>query len=91
MQQGRPGTPLVYFVFDLLELEGEPLVDLPLIERHKRLRKLLDRRNRTVRLSEVFEDGEALLRGRQAAEPRRDHGEARRLAATPSAAARATG
>jgi bifunctional non-homologous end joining protein LigD len=61
MQQGKPGTPIVYFVFDLLELEGEPLVDLPLTERRKRLEKLLDRRNRTVRLSEVFEDGNALL------------------------------
>src|SRR6266702_3135000 len=60
MQQGKPGTPIVYFVFDLLELEGEPLVDLPLTERRKRLEKLLDRRNKTVRLSEVFEDGEAL-------------------------------
>jgi bifunctional non-homologous end joining protein LigD len=61
MQQGRPGTPIVYFVFDLLELEGEPLVDLPLRERRKRLEGLLDRRNRTVRLSEVFDDGDALL------------------------------
>jgi len=60
MQQGKPGTPLVYFVFDLLELEGEPLVDLPLTERRKRLEKLLDRRNKTVRLSEVFEDGDGL-------------------------------
>src|SRR5205814_7706217 len=58
MQQGKPGTATVYFVFDLLELEGEPLVDLPLTERRKRLEKLLDRRNRTVRLSEVFDDGE---------------------------------
>jgi bifunctional non-homologous end joining protein LigD len=61
MQQGKPGTPIVYFVFDLLELEGEPLVDLPLAERRKRLEKLLDRRNRAVRLSEVFADGDALL------------------------------
>jgi bifunctional non-homologous end joining protein LigD len=61
MQQGKPGTPIVYFVFDLLELEGEPLVDLPLAERRKRLEKLLDRRNRAVRLSEVFDDGDALL------------------------------
>ena len=30
MQQGKPGTPIVYEVFDLLEVEGEPLVDLPL-------------------------------------------------------------
>src|SRR2546421_2512600 len=62
MQHGKPGTPIVYFVFDLLELEGEPLVDLPLIERRKRLEKLLDRRNKTVRLSEVFEDGDALYK-----------------------------
>jgi bifunctional non-homologous end joining protein LigD len=61
MQQGKPGTPLVYYVFDLLELEGEPLVDLPLVERRRRLEKLLVRRNRTVRLSEAFEDGEALF------------------------------
>ena len=27
---GRAGTPLVYYVFDLLEVDGEPLVDLPL-------------------------------------------------------------
>ena len=61
MQQGKPGTPIVYFVFDVLELEGEPLFDLPLTERRERLESLLDRRNRTVRLSEVFDDGEALL------------------------------
>ena len=29
MQQGKPGTPIVYEVFDVLEVEGEPLVDLP--------------------------------------------------------------
>jgi bifunctional non-homologous end joining protein LigD len=62
MQQGKRGTPIVYYVFDLLEVEGEPLVDLPLVERRKRLEKLLDRRNRTVRLSEGFDDGETLLR-----------------------------
>ena len=61
MQQGKSGTPLVYYVFDLLELEGEPLVDLPLVERRKRLERLLDKRNRTVRLSETFDDGNALL------------------------------
>jgi bifunctional non-homologous end joining protein LigD len=61
MQQGKAGTPLVYYAFDLLELEGEPLIDLPLVERRKRLEKLLDKRNRTVRLSESFDDGKALL------------------------------
>ena len=65
MQQGKPGTPIVYEVFDVLELEGKPLVDLPLKERRKRLEPLLDRRNKTVRLSELFEDGDALLHAAQ--------------------------
>jgi bifunctional non-homologous end joining protein LigD len=61
MQQGKAGTPLVFYVFDVLEVEGEPLVDRPLAERRKRLEKLLDKRNRCVRLSEAFDDGAALL------------------------------
>jgi bifunctional non-homologous end joining protein LigD len=59
MQKG--GQTLVYYVFDLLELEGEALLQLPLTERRARLEKLIDRRNETVRLSEAFDDGEALL------------------------------
>jgi bifunctional non-homologous end joining protein LigD len=58
MQQGS--GPLVYYAFDLLELDGEPLIDLPLTERQARLAKLLDKRNKTVRLSETFDDGQAL-------------------------------
>jgi bifunctional non-homologous end joining protein LigD len=61
MQQGKSGTPIVYYLFDLLEVEGEPIVDLPTEERRKRLEKLLDKRNKTVRFSESFDDGEALL------------------------------
>src|SRR5439155_19917653 len=57
MQQGKPGTPIVYEVFDVLDLEGEPLVDLPLADRRALLEGLLDRRNSTVRISEAFEDG----------------------------------
>jgi bifunctional non-homologous end joining protein LigD len=60
MQQGKAGTPIVYYVFDVLEVDGEPLVDLPLVERRKRLERVLDKRNRTVRLSETFDDGNAL-------------------------------
>jgi bifunctional non-homologous end joining protein LigD len=60
MQQGKPGTAIVYEVFDVLEIEGEPLVARPLVERRKRLERLLDRRSTTVRLSEAFEDGRAL-------------------------------
>jgi bifunctional non-homologous end joining protein LigD len=61
MQQAGAGTPIVYYVFDLLEVDGEPLIDLPLSERRERLERLLDKRNQTVRLSEAFDDGDALL------------------------------
>ncbi len=61
MQQGKADTPIVYFVFDVLEIEGEPVAQLPLTERRERLAALLDRRNRTVRLSETFDDGDALF------------------------------
>ncbi len=61
MQQGKRETPIVYYLFDLLEVDGEPVVDLPLEERRERLEQLLDRRNRTIRLSESFDDGQALL------------------------------
>jgi bifunctional non-homologous end joining protein LigD len=60
MQQGS--GPLVLYLFDVLEIEGEQLLDRPLTERRKRLEALLDRRNRTVRLSETFDDGEGLYR-----------------------------
>jgi bifunctional non-homologous end joining protein LigD len=58
MQQGS-GT-LVYYVFDLLEQDGEPLLNLPLVERRARLERLLDR-SQTVAFTEAFDDGEALL------------------------------
>jgi bifunctional non-homologous end joining protein LigD len=60
MQTLKPTTPLIYYVFDLLEVEGTSLVDLPIEERRTRLEDLLDSRNRTVRLSEFFDDGDAL-------------------------------
>jgi bifunctional non-homologous end joining protein LigD len=59
LQQGS--GPLVYYAFDLLELDGQPLLELPLLDRRKRLEKLLDKRNRSVRFSEAFDDGTALL------------------------------
>src|SRR5436853_5259816 len=58
MQQGS--THLAYEVFDLLEADGEVVVDLPLADRRARLEKLLVR-NPVVQLSGSFEDGEALL------------------------------
>src|SRR4051812_10253489 len=59
LQQGT--GPLVYYAFDLLELDGEPLVDEPLRERKERLRALLDGRVKSVAYSEDFEDGDALF------------------------------
>ena len=58
MQQGSGA--IVYYVFDVLEVEGTPVVDRPLEERREELVRLLDRRNRTVLLSEAFDDGPGL-------------------------------
>jgi bifunctional non-homologous end joining protein LigD len=71
MQQRKPGTPVVYYLFDLLEVDGEPIVDRLLSERRERLEKLLDRRNPTVMLSESFDHGPALM---QAARERKLEG-----------------
>jgi bifunctional non-homologous end joining protein LigD len=64
MQQGK--GPLVFYVFDVLEIDGEPVLDLPLVARRERLESLLDRRNTTVRLSEAFDDGRALYEAAEA-------------------------
>src|SRR6266568_3403905 len=60
MQRGKPGTPLVYEVFDVLEIDGVAVVDLSLVERRERLEALLDQRQKTVQISGFFDDGEAL-------------------------------
>jgi bifunctional non-homologous end joining protein LigD len=60
MQQGKAGTPIVYEVFDALEIDGIPILDLSLVERRERLEALLDERQKTVRISGLFDDGEAL-------------------------------
>ena len=61
MQQGKPGTQLVYEIFDVLEIDGEQLLDRPLTERRERLEQLIDLRTKIVQLSVAFGDGEALL------------------------------
>ena len=68
-EHGRPsfqllqqsGGALVYFLFDLLELEGERLLGRPLRERRALLEEIVDERQSAVRLSETFADGDALL------------------------------
>jgi bifunctional non-homologous end joining protein LigD len=58
MQQGS--AHLAYEVFDVLEIDGEPVVDLPLTERRTRLENVLAP-NPVVQLSGSFDDGAALL------------------------------
>jgi bifunctional non-homologous end joining protein LigD len=52
---------LILMVFDLLELDDEPVHARPLVERRRLLEELLDPAVDGVRLSPAFEDGEALL------------------------------
>jgi bifunctional non-homologous end joining protein LigD len=60
MQRGD-GT-LFYYVFDVLEADGEPLIDLSFTKRRERLDALLDRSGPVVRISDTFDDGPALAR-----------------------------
>jgi bifunctional non-homologous end joining protein LigD len=46
LRSKRRGSEVVLFAFDLLELEGEDLSDLPLIERKRRLAKLIGKSQR---------------------------------------------
>jgi bifunctional non-homologous end joining protein LigD len=59
MQEGS--ERLVLELFDLLELEGEPVLGLPLEERRARLEPLIDPASGLVRFSQAFADGKALL------------------------------
>ena len=58
LQEGG-GIP-VLALFDLLELEGEPLVDLPLQERRERLQQVVGSDGGVI-VSPQFDDGPALL------------------------------
>jgi len=64
LQQGSGA--LVYYAFDLLELDGRPRIDEPLEQRKAELRKLLDLRVTTVAFSESFDDGDALFEAARA-------------------------
>jgi bifunctional non-homologous end joining protein LigD len=59
--KGAPAT-IDYFAFDLLELDGEDLTDLPLLERKERLRSILPSRSTAIRYSDHIQgNGEKLL------------------------------
>ena len=57
----RGGGQQVLVLFDVLELDGEPLVERPLAERRERLERAIDARVGGVALSPQFDDGDALL------------------------------
>ncbi len=57
----RGGGQSVLVLFDVLELDGERLLDLPLTERRERLQAAVDPRAGGVALSPQFDDGDALL------------------------------
>jgi len=59
LQRGEGSLAVV--LFDLLEENGEPLVQLPLAERRSRLARLVDTSRGDVLVSPSFDDGEALL------------------------------
>ena len=59
LQDGTGRHALV--VFDLLELDSKPLVELSLSERRKRLEQLCDETRGSILVSPQFDDGDALL------------------------------
>jgi len=55
LQNARLTTrPIVYFVFDLLHLKGRDLLDVPLLERRKRLEDVAENFQNPVRLNPSF-------------------------------------
>lgn len=63
--QGRTASGMrpniVFYVFDLLQLEGRSLLALPIEQRQETLQKLIGKRRGVVRLSPVFELAPATL------------------------------
>lgn len=54
-------SPINYYCFDMLYLDGRDLRELPLMERKNLLRGLI-KNNEVVKFSESFDDGEALYK-----------------------------
>jgi bifunctional non-homologous end joining protein LigD len=62
MQLGRSETPIIYALFDLLELDGHSTTELPLRDRRELLERVVHGSHSSLRFSESFDDGPALLR-----------------------------
>jgi DNA ligase D-like protein (predicted ligase) len=60
---GRPQVHLVYYAFDLLFIDGEAITALSLVERKKRLKRILAKPPKGIEFSTHFEDaGETVLK-----------------------------
>ena len=58
LRSKRRGSEAVLFAFDLIEHDGADLRDLPLIERKRRLARLIDRAKHAIRFNEhLIDDG----------------------------------
>lgn len=57
----KPAYPLLYYVFDLLKLNGKACYELPLIERKKLLRQLLPQNDIVKYSDHIVEQGEAFF------------------------------
>jgi bifunctional non-homologous end joining protein LigD len=58
-------NPAVLYLFDLKHLDGKNCMNLP-IERRREWLTLITKKSKTVRISEAFDDGEALFNGAKA-------------------------
>jgi ATP-dependent DNA ligase len=71
LRSKRGGQEAVLYAFDLIEHDGDDLRDLPLIERKRRLARLIGRaKRRSIRLSELTGDGRTSTRPIEAGRPR---------------------
>ncbi len=57
---GRPGPPVAYLVFDLLYLDGRPLLGQPLVRRREALRRVLQPGPEVVAVPAIAGEGRAL-------------------------------
>ncbi|HSP06374.1 MAG TPA: non-homologous end-joining DNA ligase [Acidobacteriota bacterium] len=54
------GVPVIYYAFDLLEVDGKSLMNLPLLERRQKLQKVL-KPSGSVKILPFFESSEQIL------------------------------
>jgi bifunctional non-homologous end joining protein LigD len=59
--EGQPGRPVAFLVFDLLHLDGQPLLGTPLFRRRQLLRRILRPGDEVVAVPAIPGEGRALL------------------------------